>query len=153
VLLNLLGNAVKFTERGEITVRCELDRVAERYAWLRFTVADTGVGISAAARGRLFQPFTQVDGSAARRFGGTGLGLSISKRLVELMGGEIGMESAEGFGSTFWFRVPLGLVEVDRTSRPESRSTAARAYWWWIMAHAPGNCCGNTCCPGRCGRP
>ncbi len=111
VLLNLLGNAVKFTERGEITIRCELDRVAERYAWLRFTVADTGVGISATARGRLFQPFTQVDGSAARRFGGTGLGLSISKRLVELMGGEIGVESEEGVGSTFWFRAPLDLVE------------------------------------------
>jgi signal transduction histidine kinase/CheY-like chemotaxis protein len=113
VLLNLLSNAVKFTERGEITIRCELDRVAEHYVWLRFTVTDTGIGISSAAHSRLFQPFTQVDGSAARRFGGTGLGLSISKRLLELMGGEIDVNSEEGVGSTFWFRVPLRMVEQE----------------------------------------
>lgn len=119
VLLNLLGNAVKFTERGEITLRCELERVAERYAWLCFTVTDTGIGIPVTARSRLFQPFTQVDGSLTRQFGGTGLGLSISKRLIELMGGEIGMDSEEGVGSRFWFRVPLGLVEQDSGRRAQ----------------------------------
>ncbi len=113
VLLNLLSNAVKFTERGEITIRCELEHVAERYVWLRFTVTDTGIGIAQSARSRLFQPFTQVDGSTSRRFGGTGLGLSISKRLIELMGGEIDVDSEEGVGSTFWFRVPLGVVEQE----------------------------------------
>jgi signal transduction histidine kinase/CheY-like chemotaxis protein len=119
VLLNLLGNAVKFTVRGEITLRCELERIAERYAWLCFTVTDTGMGIPATARGRLFQPFTQIDGSLTRQFGGTGLGLSISKRLIELMGGEIGMDSEEGVGSRFWFRVPLGLVEQNSGRRTQ----------------------------------
>ena len=113
VLLNLLGNAVKFTERGEITIRCEVEHVAERYVWLRFTVSDTGIGIARSAYSRLFQPFTQVDGSTSRRFGGTGLGLSISKRLIELMGGEIDVDSTEDVGSTFWFRVPLGVVEQE----------------------------------------
>ena len=122
VLLNLLGNAVKFTDRGEIALRCELDQMAEQYVWLRFTVADTGIGIPATARGRLFQPFTQVDGSMTRRFGGAGLGLSICKRLVELMGGEIGLDSEEGVGSTFWFRVPLGLVEQDSGRRAQLRA-------------------------------
>lgn len=111
VLLNLLGNAVKFTEHGEITVRCELERQSGRYVWLRFTVTDTGIGIAPEARNRLFQPFTQVDESAKRRFGGTGLGLSISKRLIELMGGKIGLDSQEGVGSTFWFLVPLEVIE------------------------------------------
>jgi signal transduction histidine kinase/CheY-like chemotaxis protein len=125
VLLNLLGNAVKFTERGEITLRCELERVAERYVWLRFTVTDTGIGIPMTARSRLFQPFTQVDGSLTRQFGGTGLGLSISKRLIELMGGEIGVDSEEGVGSRFWFRAPLGLVEQDSGRRAQVRSQGA----------------------------
>ncbi len=111
ILLNLLGNAVKFTEHGEITVRCELERQTGRHAWLRFAVTDTGIGIGPEARKRLFQPFTQLDESAKRRFGGTGLGLSISKRLIELMGGEIGLDSQEGVGSTFWFVAPLEVVE------------------------------------------
>lgn len=107
VLLNLIGSAVKFTEQGEILVRCVLDENTEGHVWLRFEVLDTGIGIPLAARNRLFQPGTQVDGSTTRRFGGTGLGLSICKRLVEMMGGEIGLDSHEGSGSTFWFRVPL----------------------------------------------
>src|SRR5262249_17287543 len=104
VLLNLLNNAVKFTERGGVTLR--ITPAAELDA-LRFSVADTGIGIAPEAVGSLFQRFQQADGSISRAFGGTGLGLAISKRLVELMGGRIGVESELGKGSVFWFEAPL----------------------------------------------
>jgi two-component system sensor histidine kinase/response regulator len=107
VLVNLLGNAVKFTERGEIVVRAGLERVSEHEAVLRFSVRDTGIGIEESARSRLFQSFSQIDGSATRRFGGSGLGLAISRQLAELMGGEIGVESERGKGSEFWFTVKV----------------------------------------------
>ena len=104
VLLNLTGNAVKFTDQGE--VRVNVSRTPEG---LRFEVIDTGIGISLQARERLFSSFSQVDESNTRRFGGTGLGLVISKRLVEGMGGRIGVESTVGKGSQFWFELPLAL--------------------------------------------
>ncbi|HKC75046.1 MAG TPA: response regulator, partial [Chloroflexota bacterium] len=107
ILVNLVGNAVKFTPTGEVVVRASVDEAAHGAVVVRFTVADTGVGIAPEARAQLFEPFTQADGSVTRPYGGTGLGLTISKRLVELMGGAIGVESTPGQGSTFWFTVRL----------------------------------------------
>ncbi|GJD99755.1 ATP-binding protein [Methylobacterium isbiliense] len=117
VLLNFLGNAAKFTAQGRITVSARPGRRTES---VRVAVSDTGIGIPADRLGRLFQTFSQADGSVARRYGGTGLGLAIAKRLIELMGGRIGVESREGEGSTFWFE-----VDLPRESAPAAAAPAA----------------------------
>ncbi|MDQ3199078.1 MAG: response regulator [Verrucomicrobiota bacterium] len=107
ILLNFVGNAIKFTEHGEVVVKVSLEGQSEGESFLRFEVQDTGIGISPEARQRLFQPFTQADGSTTRKYGGTGLGLVISKQLIEHMHGAVGVESVAGQGSLFWFTVRL----------------------------------------------
>ena len=129
MLVNLVGNAVKFTDHGSVAIGATVDRATEAGPILRLEVTDTGVGIPQAAHQRLFLPFTQLDGSMARRYGGTGLGLAISKRLVELMGGEIGVESEPGSGARFWFTAALKHPSDHPDSRPVEggRRVAARA--------------------------
>ena len=112
VLTNLVSNALKFTERGAVTVHARLVENPAGGELVRWEVADTGIGLTPEQQSRLFQPFSQADSSTTRRYGGTGLGLAICRQLVELMGGTIGIESAAGAGSTFWFTVPLIASET-----------------------------------------
>ena len=107
ILTNLTANAVKFTDVGEVLLKVIPEQEEAGAVTLRFEVRDTGIGISEEGHRRLFQSFSQGDGSATRRHGGTGLGLVISKQLAEMMGGEIGVDSSPGQGSTFWFRLRL----------------------------------------------
>ncbi len=122
VLNNLVGNAVKFSSSGDVAVRAELVSETAETALIRFAVRDTGIGIPSGKLGLLFNKFSQVDSSTTRQYGGTGLGLAISKQLVEMMGGEIGVNSEEGRGSEFWFTLPLG-----RQARGPRAETARHA--------------------------
>jgi CheY-like chemotaxis protein/anti-sigma regulatory factor (Ser/Thr protein kinase) len=144
VLLNLLGNAVKFTQSGEVSLRVALDPAASILTALRFTVSDTGIGISGEKLDQVFERFTQADSSTTRRFGGSGLGLTISKRLVELMGGRIWVESQVGKGSVFAFTVPLEVwaaanrpAAVSIGTRPEPPLPALRIL---LAEDSPDNC-------------
>jgi signal transduction histidine kinase/CheY-like chemotaxis protein/HPt (histidine-containing phosphotransfer) domain-containing protein len=113
ILSNLAGNAVKFTEVGQVVIRADVEDRTDGVVRVRVSVEDTGIGIPAHVQPRLFEAFTQADASTTRRYGGSGLGLTISKRLVELLGGEVGLTSRESEGSTFWFTVPLQVVAED----------------------------------------
>jgi two-component system sensor histidine kinase RpfC len=125
VLINLAGNAVKFTEHGSVTVHVSSQAETESGVRLKFSVRDTGIGIAPEAQHRIFESFTQADQSTTRRFGGTGLGTTIAKQLVELMGGRIGMESAVGLGSTFWFETELEK-QPERTGAVAGELAGAR---------------------------
>ncbi|SDH12100.1 hybrid sensor histidine kinase/response regulator [Propionivibrio dicarboxylicus] len=121
VINNLVGNAVKFTQRGEVHLKVDIAERTRETVFLRFSVRDTGIGIAAEDAKKLFQPFVQADTTVTRKFGGTGLGLAISKRLVELMGGQIAVSSAPGVGSTFSFTVRLGVLSSIETERQSER--------------------------------
>jgi signal transduction histidine kinase/DNA-binding response OmpR family regulator/HPt (histidine-containing phosphotransfer) domain-containing protein len=155
ILVNLVGNGVKFTQRGHVAIAAECIERTEADVCIRFSVEDSGIGISDEAKDKLFQNFAQADSSTTRHYGGTGLGLAISKRLTELMGGAIGVESVPGAGSTFWFtiRAPLDpgapaagalvasgrrvLIVDDRTRLSDAlgeRLVAGGAAWDWATS-------------------
>jgi signal transduction histidine kinase/ActR/RegA family two-component response regulator len=128
VLLNLVGNAVKFTHMGRVSMRSFVESNSEGRILIRFEVSDTGIGMTQDEMRLLFMPFVQADMSTTRKYGGTGLGLTISKRLVELMGGQIGLTTEKGKGSTFWFSVPYKVLSADdKTVPPEAGGTFATA--------------------------
>jgi len=122
ILINLTANAVKFTDKGHVALQVRLERTEEKQSWLRFVVADTGMGIPPDAQKAIFESFTQADGTTSRRFGGTGLGLAIVRELAQLLGGSVGVESEPGRGSRFWVSLPF------ETRAPEALEDAGAPF-------------------------
>ena len=139
ILLNLVSNAIKFTAQGEVVVSVTLAHQTETEATVRVAVQDTGIGLATEAQGRLFQSFSQADSSTTRKYGGTGLGLAICKQLTELMGGQIGIDSRVGEGSTFWFTVPLGRALQGAVSTPPLATQDLRGRRLCIVDGHPTN--------------
>ena len=123
IMINLVGNAIKFTDQGEVAVNVE--KSPDQASWLHFSIRDSGIGIPAEMHASIFEPFTQADGSTARRYGGTGLGLTISRKLVEMMGGRIWVESEIGHGATFHFTARFGVPEARAERAPTGRDSGA----------------------------
>ncbi|MCK6412593.1 MAG: PAS domain S-box protein [Azonexus sp.] len=140
-LLNYIGNAIKFTERGTIGLRCQLQEVSAEEATLRFEVSDTGIGIEAEALERLFNAFEQADNSTTRHYGGTGLGLAITRRLALQMGGQTGVDSRPGSGSTFWFTARLRRSQVAAPPLSAALSSAHSAEFPLHDERSPPVCC------------
>ncbi len=134
MLLNILGNAIKFTKQGSVSIMLLPGKTRNNKITLRISISDTGIGIQQASLHKLFIPFSQVDGSTTRRFGGTGLGLAISRQLVELMGGNISVESSEGKGTTFFINLPL---EVSKNPENECKQAVSGES---TVRHIPNTC-------------
>ena len=139
ILLNLVGNAIKFTEQGDVVLSVKLLHQTDTGVTVRFEVQDTGIGLSPDAQGLLFQSFSQVDSSTTRKYGGTGLGLAICKQLTELMGGQIGVDSRLGEGSTFWFTLQFGTPQPGTLSVLELASQDLRGLRLCIVDDHPIN--------------
>jgi signal transduction histidine kinase/ActR/RegA family two-component response regulator len=147
VLTNLINNALKFTAKGHVDIRTWMEVAEERNGMIRVEVSDTGIGIPDSRVDKLFKSFSQVDTSTTRRFGGTGLGLAISKRLTELMGGEMGVTSVEGQGSTFWFTFRVGVGQRRDAPATLIRATAAAPETSPNANAAPATAAPNTPAP------
>ena len=135
VLLNIINNAVKFTEKGEVTIAVRVLSQGKESVRLRLSVTDTGIGIAPEKQKKIFSAFVQGDSSSTRKYGGTGLGLAISTALVKLMGSEISLESSPGYGSSFWFDIDLPFIlDEGRAPCPWARCKTSGAFlpWWWM---------------------